>query len=154
MPVLTALLLFLAESAAGLHWTAPAPWKSEGARPMRAATYKVDDAECAVYFFGQGQGGSVEANIDRWKGQFNPPNAKVTKVAIHSLPVTRIDAAGAYSGMGGPMAQAPTQPNYRLLGAIVEGPTGNIFIKFTGPVKTVTANQAKFEALLASFAKD
>jgi hypothetical protein len=154
MPVLTALLLLLAESAAGLHWTAPTPWKSEGARPMRAATYKVDDAECAVYFFGQGQGGSVEANIDRWKGQFNPPNAKVTKVAIHSLPVTRIDAAGAYSGMGGPMGQSPTQPNYRLLGAIVEGPSGNIFIKFTGPAKTVTANQAKFEALLASFAKD
>ncbi len=56
------LLAFLAalyaESAAGLHWTAPANWKSEGSRPMRAATYNIppapgdrDNAECAVYFF-------------------------------------------------------------------------------------------------------
>jgi hypothetical protein len=36
----------------------------------------------------------------------------------------------------------------------VEGPGGNIFIKFTGPAKTVAANQQKFEALLASFGKD
>ena len=152
---LTALLLILAESAAGLHWTAPAPWKSEGTRPMRAATYTVDDgAECAVYFFGPGQGGSPQANIDRWKSQFKPGNAKVTKIVIHGLPVTRIDVSGEYSGMGGPMAQAPAQPGYRLLGAIVEGPGGNLFIKFTGPIKTVAANQPKFEALLNSFAKD
>jgi hypothetical protein len=151
----TALLLFLAESAAGLHWTAPAPWKSEGQRPMRAATYAIaEDTECAVYFFGQGQGGSVQANIDRWKGQFKPSDAKVAKVTIHGLPVTRIDVAGEYSGMGGPMAQAPAKPAFRLLGAIVEGPGGNLFIKFTGPAKTVAANQVKFEALLASFAKD
>jgi len=154
MSILTALLLLLAESAAGLHWTAPAPWKSEGARPMRAATYTVTDAECAVYFFGQGQGGSVQANIDRWKSQFKPSDAKVTKVIIHGLPVTKIDISGEYSGMGGPMAQAPSKSGYRLLGAIVEGPAGNIFIKFTGPLKTIAANQQKFEVLLSSFAKD
>ena len=42
----------------------------KGQAPMRAATYTVQDAECVVYFFGQGQGGSVEANIARWGGQF------------------------------------------------------------------------------------
>src|SRR5947209_17174312 len=34
----------LADSSAGLRWTAPAGWKSEGARPMRAATYIVAPA--------------------------------------------------------------------------------------------------------------
>jgi hypothetical protein len=161
MLIVTALLFLIAESAAGLHWTAPAPWKSEGARPMRAATYTVaptpgdkDPAECAVYFFGEGQGGSVQANIDRWKGQFKPSDAKITKATIHGLPVTKIDVTGEYSGMGGPMAQAPAKPAYRLLGAIVEGPGGNIFVKFTGPAKTIAANQQKFEALLSSFAGD
>jgi hypothetical protein len=154
MPIATVLLLLLAESAAGIHWSAPAPWKSEGTRPMRAATYTVGDAECAVYFFGAGQGGTVEANIDRWKSQFQPSNAKVTKVTIHGLNATRIDVSGAYSGMGGPMAQSAPKPGYRLLGAIVEGPGGNIFVKFAGPEKTIAANQSKFEALMASFAKD
>jgi len=61
----------LAESAAGVRWTAPFGWSSEGARPMRAATYRIAPApgdpvgaECGVYFFGPGQGGSVDANIE------------------------------------------------------------------------------------------
>jgi hypothetical protein len=148
-------LPLLAESAAGLHWTAPPEWKNEGSRPMRAATYIVDDAECVVYFFGPGQGGTVEANIDRWKGQFKPSDAKVNHRTVHGLPVTTIDASGEYSGMGGPMAAAPTtKSGYRLLGAIVEGPGGNLFIKFTGPIKTVAANQQKFERFLGTFDKN
>jgi hypothetical protein len=164
--VLSFVVALYAESAAGVKWTAPSGWKSEGSRPMRAATYSIppaagdhDSAECAVYFFGAGQGGGIEANIERWKGQFHQPGGKpaeaqVRKRTIHGLPVTTIDISGEYSGMGGPMAGAKTvQPGYRLLGAIVEGPGGNVFVKFTGPAKTVAANQQKFEQLVASFDK-
>jgi hypothetical protein len=45
-------------------------------------------------------------------------------------------------------------PGYRLLGAIVEGPDGNIFVKFTGPAKTIAANKAKYDQFLASFARN
>ncbi len=134
---------------------------------MRAATYKLppapgdsDGAECVVYFFGAGQGGSVQANIDRWAGQFKgpngqPPTPKVGKKTVHGLPVTTIEASGEYSGMGGPMASTPTpKSGYRLLGAIIENSGGNVFLKFTGPVRTVAANQAKFEQLLDSFQKE
>lgn len=156
-----------AESAAGLRWTAPAGWKSEAVRPMRAATYAIAPAagdtagaECVVYFFGAGQGGSVEANIDRWKDQVKGPDgraaaAKVAKRTVNGLTMTTIDTSGEYSGMGGPTAGAqPVVAGSRLRGAIVEGPGGNLFVKFTGPEKTVAANQQKFEQLLASFQKD
>jgi hypothetical protein len=83
----------LAETAAGVRWTPPPGWKNEGARPMRIATYVLptgpnDKAECAVYFFGPGQGGTVDANIDRWKGQLldaagKPAKAQVDKKSIH-----------------------------------------------------------------------
>jgi hypothetical protein len=155
------------DSVAGLQWTMPGGWKMEGARPMRAATYTIvpvaadtASAECVVYFFGAGQGGSVQANLDRWKGQMlapdgKPTDAKIAKRTIHGLPVTTIDASGDYTGMGGPMASSKSvQTNYRLLGAIVEGPRGNVFIKFTGPAKTIAANQAEFEQLLNSFDKE
>lgn len=127
---------------------------------MRAATYSVpsapgdkDPSECVVYFFGQGQGGPIQANMDRWKGQFQTPDnkpaaAKIATRTVNTLPVTTIDVSGNYTGMGGPM-----QKDYRLLGAILVNPAGNIFLKFTGPSKTVTANQQKFDQLLASFAK-
>jgi hypothetical protein len=154
----------LAESAAGLKWTAPAEWKPERPQAMRAATYSVPaaagdtaPAECAVYFFGAGQGGPVQANLDRWKGQFTtrdgkPAAAQVATRTSHGLTITTIEAAGSYSGLGGPVpADTHVVQNYRLLGAIVEGRGGNIFVKFTGPDKTVAANRAKFQELLASF---
>jgi hypothetical protein len=163
--VLSAVMI--AESVAGLKWTAPPGWKNEGSRPMRAATYVVpaasgdhDSAECGVYFFGAGQGGSVDANIERWKGQFREPggkpaDAQVRKRDIHGLAVTTIDTSGEYSGMGGPMGPPqPAKPGYRLLGAIVQGPGGNVFVKFTGPSKTIAANQPKFNQMLDSFEKE
>jgi hypothetical protein len=148
-----------ADSAAGLKWTAPAGWANKGAAPMRAATYTVQDAECVAYFFGQGQGGSIEANLDRWKGQFSvngqPPKANVSKKTVHGLNVTEMDVTGTYTGAAGPMmAPQPPKPDTRMLAAIVEGPGGNIFLKFTGPAKTIAANQAKFEQLVASFEKE
>lgn len=150
----------LADSGAGVHWTMPATWKAEAQRPMRLATYTAaPGADCGVYFFGQGQGGSVQANMDRWIGQFEQADgkpskdaAKVVKRSIHGLPVTTVDVSGAYTGMGGPTAQpGPAMPGYRLLGAIVEAPQGSIFLKFTGPAKTIAANQAAFDKMLASF---
>ena len=133
---------------------------------MRAATYTIApaagdkaSAECGVYFFGAGQGGSVDANIERWKGQFQGANgkpvpAKVARRTTGGVTMTTIDTAGEYSGMGGPIASGKPVPGYRLLGAIVEGPGGNIFVKFTGPARTIDANQLKFQNLLASFQRE
>jgi hypothetical protein len=172
MRILSALLLLvassLAQSVAGVKWTPPSGWKAEeGERPMRAATYIVAptsgdtaNAECVVYFFGAGQGGSIDANVERWKGQIvgpdgKPAEAKTGKRTVHELPVTTIDSSGDYTGMGGPMAASKsTHANYRLLGAIVEGPGGNVFLKFTGPAKTIAASQADFEKLVNSFEKE
>jgi hypothetical protein len=161
-----ALSTLLAESAAGLRWTAPAGWKSEAARPMRAATYSVPPApgdqtggEVVINYFGPGQGGTVNANIERWKNQVLGPDGKPAAAIVTqrdaNIGMTTIDVSGSYSGMGGPMMASPkVVPGYRLLGAIVEGPGGNVFVKFTGPAKTVEANRQKFDALLASFEKE
>jgi hypothetical protein len=155
--------VLIAESAAGIRWTAPASWKAEAARPMRAATYSIPlasgdqgIAECVVNYFGPGQGGGVDANIERWKGQVHGPDgkpapAKIDKRTVRGVAVTIIDASGTYTGMGGPMAASTKPaPGYRLLGAIVEGPGGNVFFKLTGPAKTIAAQQKNFEQLLLS----
>jgi hypothetical protein len=157
--LLLAAVCFAADSGAGIRWTMPATWKAEAQRPMRLATYTVaPGGECGVYYFGSGQGGSVDANLDRWIGQFLQADGKPSKAAaklakrtVHGWPVTTVDVSGAYTGMGGPMAQqSPAMAGYRMLGAIVEGPQGSVFFKFTGPAQTVAANQAAFEKMLAS----
>ena len=157
----------LAEAAAGIRWIAPAGWKAEGPRPMRAATYSIDPvagdstgAECVVNYFGPDQGGGVDANIERWKSQVQGPDGKpapanVGKRTVRGVPITVIDSSGAYTGMGGPMmAPSKAVPGYRLLGAIVEGPKGSVFFKLTGPAKTMAAQQKNFDQLLASIELD
>ena len=157
----------MAESAAGIRWTAPASWKAEAARPMRAATYTIPlatgdqgTAECVVNYFGPGQGGGVDANIERWRGQVlgadgKPATAKIDKRTGRGVPITVIDATGTYTGMGGPvMGGSKPASGYRLVGAIVEGPGGSVFFKLTGPAKTIAAQQKNFEQLLASIQVD
>jgi hypothetical protein len=159
--LLLGAMLLAADSGAGVHWTVPSSWKAEAQRPMRLATYTVaPGGDCGIYYFGAGEGGSVDANLDRWIGQFLQADGKPSKAAakiaqrtIHGIPVTTVDVSGAYTGMAGPTAQpGPAVAGYRMLGAIAEGPQGSIFFKFTGPAKTVAANQAAFDNMLASLA--
>jgi len=151
--------------AAGIAWTVPAGWEVEPARQMRIATYRIhaiagdpEDAECAVYFFGAGQGGTVEANLDRWAHQFTSPDgqslsqpAKIEKRVIAGLTVSTITASGTYLGAGGMMSQEQVKkPNFRMRGAIVEAPEGLAFFKFIGPLNTVAAAENDFNSLLGS----
>jgi hypothetical protein len=160
--------LAVADTGGGIKWTPPAEWKAQGERPMRVATYTIPAAkgdsepgELAVFYFGPGQGGGVEANIDRWIGQFEQPDGKPSKAlakrqkrTLNGLPVTTIDLPGTYMASAGPMAPAKvSKPGYRLLGAIVEGPQGAVFFKLTGPAKTVAAGEAAFEKLLSSVSR-
>ena len=162
--ILLAAISLIADSGAGIRWTTPANWKAQDQRPMRLATYTVppvqgdqDSGECGVYYFGPGGAGSVQANMDRWIGQFQQTDGKASKATVKNgtagggLKLTTVDVSGAYTGMGGPRApQGPPKAGYRLLGAIVEGPQGSIFFKFTGPAKTVAQNQSAFLKMLAS----
>jgi hypothetical protein len=144
----------------GVKWTAPARWEAKPASGMRAATYIIpaaegdsEGAECAVF---ENLGGGVQANITRWVGQFDnregEPNQK--SETINGLPVTTVDVSGAFKG-GGPMMGQSGAPKagYRMLGAIVEGPEGDVFFKLTGPAKTVAAAQDEFQAMIKSIKK-
>jgi hypothetical protein len=145
----------------GIQWTVPARWTPGAGSAMRVATYAVpaakgaDPGECAVFFFGSGQGGGVDENVARWGKQFEgTPAPKQTTATVAGMRVTRAEVAGTYLAPGGPMMQSTgKKTGYRLLGAIVEAPEGNVFFKLTGPAATVSAAQADFDALVASLKK-
>ena len=148
-------------AAGGVRWTIPAAWKAAPDRPMRVATYTIpgtaggETGECGVFFFGRGQGGSVQDNIERWKSQFEPaPAAKPTVRTVNSLKVHEIDISGTYLSPAGPMMQSQgKKPGWRLLGAIVEAPEGLVFFKCTGPAATVAKAEKDFQALVQSVTK-
>ncbi len=154
-------------AAAGVAWTVPPRWEVQPPRTMRVATYLIPKAEgddepgeCAVFFFGRGQGGSVDLNLQRWRDQFEtesggPPSPAERKSTINDLTVTTVSLAGIYLASMGPMFQsgAVKKPGYKMLGAIIEAPEGNVFLKLTGPEKTVLSAEGEFQDFLNSLRK-
>jgi len=155
-----------AGSAGGLSWEAPEAWTSQ-AKPMRAANYTVPGAdgaepgECAVYYFGAGQGGGVEANMERWIGQFRAPDggpadalAERSGKTVNGVEVELLELTGTYLFKPFPMArQATEKPGYMMLAAIAEGADAPVFFKLTGPEETVEAARADFDAMIESISR-
>lgn len=146
--------------AGGMTFTRPTAWTwVETASPMRKAQLGVPGidgkagGEVVFFHFGAGGGGGAKANVDRWLGQFQEKGdalkSKTEEVTVRGKQVTFVRAQGTYmSGMpGGPKTP---QPDTMLLGAIVEGPEGAVFIRFTGPTALGTATEAEFRKLAES----
>src|ERR1019366_9280910 len=146
-----------ADDAPGLRWTMPAGWQAApNPSPMRLATYHVPgpsggalDAEMSV----ARAGGTTEANIQRWVGQFDDAGPdEQTEKTVRGLHVTTVEVTGTYlgAGMGAGAASAP-RPKGSLLAAIVEPPGSPYFFKLVGPAATVRAGRAAFDGLVGSF---
>jgi len=101
-------------------------------------------------------GGSVKDNIARWQGQFEladgaeAPKPKKRKIAGQTVHV--VDLSGTFKDSPGPVAPAVERENYRMLAGIIELKDGFYFVKFTGPQKTVTENEERFDEFLESLA--
>lgn len=150
-----------------LRYKVPESWVVEKpTSSMRVAQYKLpksegdpEDAALVLYFFGAGQGGSVQANIDRWVDQMQQPDgssskdkAKLETITVNGLKVTMIDVSGTYTAQMSPGSDAhANNSNYRLRAAIVETPKGNYFAKLIGPAKTMANWEQSFSDYVKSF---
>ncbi|MDP9150388.1 MAG: hypothetical protein M3O36_10675 [Myxococcota bacterium] len=141
-----------------LEWQLPARWQTvANASPFRLATCRVPrapgddtDAELSI----TQAGGSVEANAERWIGQFDPAGQKTAKRStrrVGALDVAIVEVQGTYSG--GMTKDAPGGAGWALLGAIAATPGSPYFFKLTGPAKTVLASRREFDQLVSSFAQ-
>ncbi len=151
-------------AAASLKFDAPAGWVSKPpASSMRVAEFTLpkiagdsEDATLGVFFFG-GQGGSIDANLERWIGQMSQPDgkpskevAKTTKLTSRGLAITLVDLNGTYVAEVSPgSTERFNKPGFRLRAAVVETKEGPYFVKLTGPEKTV----AKWDDAFMTFLK-
>ena len=100
-----------------------------------------------------GAGGTIEANIERWEGQFGGAEATVEETEVAGFNVNMVDIQGTYTdSMGGPFnpnAKKVMRENYRMIAAIIQaGDNGNYFVKFYGPGNTVEQNMEGFKAMI------
>jgi hypothetical protein len=152
--VLSAVSTFNAQAqekfdVAGVTFVKPEKWKKVApASSMRAAQLEVHEgsakADVVFFYFGPGGAGGVAANVDRWLKQFQEPkeklNAKIEAKKIGDTKVTFVEAEGTFMD-GRPFGPKSPKAGYALLGIIVEGPKGAIFIKETGPAKIVAGSK-------------
>lgn len=150
-----------------LTYTAPSEWVVEKtSSSMRVAQYKLpkadgdsEDGSLVLYYFGQGQGGGTQANIDRWISQMHQPDgseskdrAKSETLTVNGLKVTMVDVSGTYSAEMSPgSGDFTSKPGYRLRAAVVETPKGSYFAKLTGPEKTISRWDQAFRDYINSF---
>jgi hypothetical protein len=141
-----------------LSYKVPDSWKQEApSNQMRKAQYRLpgadgaEDAEMAVFVF-PGSGGGVQANIDRWIGQFKQPDGsnstdkvEIKKVESDQFKISIIYLTGTHlkgSMMGGETTELK---NYAMIAAIVETDTDPWFFKTIGPEKTINHWRSEFE---------
>jgi hypothetical protein len=134
-------------------WQAETP--SSGMRLAQAAIPGAGGpGQLAVFFFGPGGGGGVEANIQRWIDQMEPaPGASPKPESFQNaqgFKVTWVEVGGTLKPSSMGMGPATEQPGSRLLGAVVEGPGGPWFFKATGPDKTISGGREAFLAMVKS----
>lgn len=121
----------------GWKWIVPSS-------PMRKAQLEFKSsnggvAETNFFHFGAGQGGGVEANVQRWFSQFQNATTARSEERVGETRVVFVEAEGTFlSGMPG-TTPVPLD-NQALRGAILEDPAGgDVFVKMTGPLETVAA---------------
>lgn len=106
-------------------------------------------------------GGGVEANIDRWKGQFSGSAKKAGeteavdsgKLTVHTVKVT-----GEYAETmgGGPFSggKKVKRQDYAMLGSILVDSKGRqYFVKMIGPAAVIEANESSFKEMVNSAGK-
>lgn len=142
----------------GFSFDRPSAWKwivpTSSMRKAQLAIAGVDGvlADVTFFHFGPGQGGGVQANVDRWFAQFGNSNTSQYEEKIGSTRVVHVQARGTFqSGMPG----GPTTPleNYALRGAILEdADNGDIFVKMTGPALLVESAASEFDEMVRAAA--
>lgn len=146
--------------AGPLTLNVPDSWRQEPpSNRLRLAQFAIPaaegDEEGAELVLSGPFGGSAQANIQRWIGQFDADGRelKTTQGETEQGKYILVDLTGTYNKSIGPPIRRQTKPipGSRMLAIMLMSKGGNFFFKLAGPERTVTDAAA---GLRASFGAD
>ncbi|MGE5152830.1 MAG: hypothetical protein ACM3ST_02340 [Bdellovibrio bacteriovorus] len=146
-------------SFSGLTSEVPSEWVgTQPSSTMRLLQFDIpgagggEGAQFVVYYFGPGQGGSLDANLERWASQFRGPEGKPVEPVVtplkSTMPATLVELRGSYARNVGMGQSGEALPDRMLLAALVETPDGNLYPQLHGPADLVTAQRPAFIAFI------
>jgi hypothetical protein len=149
-----------APHAPSLRFVAQPEWITEApSSSMRKAQYRLPgtagEATLVVYHFPV-NAGTLEANLERWAGQFEQPDgvesqARMTREQrrVDELDVLLVDLSGTYVAETFPgSGERVREEGWRMLAAVIETPEGPYYAKLVGPADTVAEHAQRFDAFL------
>jgi len=137
----------------GFTWDLPEGWSRGPDSQMRLATFLIQSdplAECAVSTL-YGDGGGLEANVNRWRSQMGPPPLSAGEIAalprwpVLGTDAVAVEASGPYASMGG-----GTIDDALLLGVVCPMEGRTFFVKMTGSRAALEAERERFKAFCLS----
>jgi len=144
-------------SATGLVYETPKGWAEKPASTMRDVSFRFgpqEEGECYIARL-PGAGGGLAPNVNRWRSQMGAAPLSDEEIAalptrpLFGQPARYVSVDGTFSpGMG----SNQTFPEYRLVGLILSGEAGAVFVKMTGPRALVEQNGAAFDQFVSSLA--
>jgi len=141
------------ESSVPDAWVAETPKSEMRQLQFRVPAAEGEGAEFVVYFFGPGQGGTLEANIERWQSQFKAPDGgpvdpAVSEIGTDAIPATLVELRGSYGRSVGMGPSDDLLTDRMLLAGVVETPKGNLYPQLHGPAELVVGQRDGFIAFV------
>ncbi|MFT4702377.1 MAG: hypothetical protein ACI81R_000061 [Bradymonadia bacterium] len=149
------------------QWTLPPGWRSEPpsssmrvAQFVMPATDELGAIECALFRFPGG--GSTDANISRWVGQFEQPDGSSSEeraqrmtMQVGGVEATLLQVTGTFTSQG-PTMQGPPErfDEHALFAAVFETPDAPHFLKCTGSRISIGAQAEALSRFVGSFRFD
>jgi len=125
-----------ASDAGAPTYTAPAEWTSEPPRQFQTALWTVTDGDQKLEVSVSQSGGSMQANLDRWRGQVEGATEPVTEtIMVGGVAATRVELKGTEQA---------------IVGVIVPRGGASWFFKMMGPAALVEQERARFQAFVES----
>lgn len=136
----------------GITLTIPAGWEE---RPppndIIQAEYRITSEAGPIRVTMSSSGGSTDANIQRWRGQFtrgaDDPEPQEETVTVGGEEARIVELVGTFrDGFGG----SGEQRNHCMLGAVIPTGPASFFIKMTGPRAAVLGHRDAFRTLVTT----
>lgn len=134
----------------GITILIPAGWEERPpANEFVQAEYRVQGEAGSARITMSSTGGGIEANLERWRGQFargpDDPEPKQTTVSVGTQEAVIVELFGTFrDGFSG----GPPQPGFAMLGAAIPTGPATFFVKMTGPRETVLSQREAFHELV------
>lgn len=130
----------------GFKFTVPADWEERPLKsPVLLGEFSIPGAGGPSRLTLSTAGGGIEANLERWRGQFNPGpgdgEPTTSEITFIGQTGTLIELSGTFADMFG---GGKPNKNWKMLGVAIPLGGSDFFVKMTGPAEAVTARKAEF----------